>query len=119
VAFDVLREQHVRGIAAKFLGALAQNLKRRHELDLTYDDSVIEGVRVLMAQGDNMLFGGRRIKTLIGTYIVTPLSAWVFREEPKPGQEVALSADGGIVLINGKPAPTSELGNGAGFVKGA
>jgi len=107
VVFDVLREEHVRGIAAKFLGSLAQNLRRRHDVDMTYDESVTDWVRTWMAEGDNMLFGGRRIKTLIETRIVTPLSRWVFVTEPRPGQEVALSVNGGPLLVNGQPVPAS------------
>jgi hypothetical protein len=58
-----------------------------------------------MQTGDNLLFGGRRIKSLLETHVERPLNHWIFFNGPPAGTtlEVSVSEEGGL-LVNGGQA---------------
>jgi len=56
-----------------------------------------------MEKQENLLFGGRRIKTLLETLVERPLNRWIFENYPDfhllLGQSLSLELDSGGNLI--------------------
>jgi len=82
VVFDLLRPEFVDGIAQKFLAKLVGSAQEKYRLNLHFLPSVLEVLTVRMAQKDNLLFGGRRIKTLLESLVERPLNGWIFENFP-------------------------------------
>jgi len=104
LVFDILRPKYIEGICRKFLNALAVSAREKRELELVYSyNEVISMIRELMLQEDNLLFGGRRIKTLMEGYIERPLNRWIFFNDPPAGSQLYItrSNETVIILING------------------
>lgn len=103
VVFDLLRPDYVTGIGNKFLQQLAESALDKYQLRLEFDDSIITFLRSEMEKQENLLFGGRRIKTLLETLIERPLNRWIFENYPDfhllLGQSLSLSIDSGGNLI--------------------
>ncbi len=78
VVFDLLRSQFVTQIGQKFLGQLQASSQEKYRLFLKFDASILTGLTDAMQAGDNLLFGGRRIKTLLETLVERPLNRWIF-----------------------------------------
>jgi ATP-dependent Clp protease ATP-binding subunit ClpA len=84
VVFDLLRPEFVRGIAEKFLRLLTECAREARGLDLRFSPEVPQRVEDWMRQGDNLLFGGRRVKSLLETMVERPLNRWLFQQgEPE------------------------------------
>ena len=82
VVFDLLRPEFVWKIGEKFLRQLAESAWDKYRLVLLFQTSVLEVLNVIIQQTDNLLFGGRRIKTLLETLIERPLNRWIFENYP-------------------------------------
>ncbi|MGK7875363.1 MAG: AAA family ATPase [Xenococcaceae cyanobacterium] len=82
VVFDLLRSQFVEEIAKKFLCQLGNSAYDKHRVNLQFHPSILTSLRQQMEQDDNLLFGGRRIKTLLETGVERPLNSWIFQEFP-------------------------------------
>ena len=82
VVFDLLRSEYVIKIGQKFLRMLSESALDKHQLTLNFDNSVLEILSLAMEQGDNLLFGGRRIKTMLESLVERPLNAWLFAHYP-------------------------------------
>lgn len=82
VVFDLLRSKFVSRIGEKFLCQLAASSQDKHQLTLTFQPSIVEILSLQMQHGDNLLFGGRRIKTLLETLVERPLNRWIFENHP-------------------------------------
>ena len=78
VVFDLLRPEFVWKIGEKFLRQLAESAWDKYRLLLLFQTSVLEVLSVNMQDADNLLFGGRRIKTLLETLVERPLNRWIF-----------------------------------------
>jgi ATP-dependent Clp protease ATP-binding subunit ClpA len=83
VAFDLLRPEFVDGIASKFLKSLAEAAEEKYKFKLVLDESVLRETHQAMTTGDNLLFGGRRIKSLLETLVERPLNRWLFQNYPE------------------------------------
>lgn len=91
LTFDILRPEHVAGICNKFLGGLVASAQAKRSLRLQFpDDGVLRMVQTSMAAGDNLLFGGRKIKTLLESTVERPLNRWVFFHQPPAGTTIAI-----------------------------
>lgn len=94
LVFDVLRPEHVAGIAEKFLLELARSARERHSLRLQFPgEQVIAAVQKRMAEPDQQNKGGRAIKTLLEAIVERPLNRWVFLNTPKPETLLLLEID--------------------------
>ncbi|MTF40328.1 AAA family ATPase [Cyanobacterium aponinum] len=82
VVFDILRPDFVTNIADKFLQQLAKNAQDKYQFQITFNDTVGEFLTNKMKEGNNLLFGGRRIKNLLETYVERPLNMWIFTNYP-------------------------------------
>ncbi len=82
VVFDLLRPEFVTGIAQKFLAKLVTSAQEKYRLMLHFLPSVLDVLTTRMAQKDNLLFGGRRIKTLLESLVERPLNGWIFENYP-------------------------------------
>ena len=82
VVFDLLRPEFVWQIGEKFLRQLAESAWDKYRLLLLFQTSVLEVLSVHMQEADNLLFGGRRIKTLLETLVERPLNRWIFENYP-------------------------------------
>lgn len=96
VVFDLLRTQFVAAIGQKFLRQLAASAQEKHGLTLTFLPSVLEYLAQRMAEADNALFGGRRIKTLLESLVERPLNRWLFEAYPELGQLRGLALQVGL-----------------------
>lgn len=111
LVFDVLRPEYIKGICKKFLRMLAASAMEKCHLELVFpDDGVVQMIGRLMLAGDNMLFGGRRIKTLLEAMVERPLNRWIFFEKPASGSRLETTVDdsGFEILVNGKPISDIE-----------
>ena len=105
VAFDLLRPQYVDGIARKFLKLLGDSAQDMYRCTLQFDDSVLAAVSRRMREGDNLLFGGRRIKSLMETMVERPLNRWVFEHCEDVGQlagrtlQIAMTPEGNLEVV--------------------
>jgi len=79
VVFDLLRPDFVSQIGDKFLKILVQAAKEKYNLNLVFQPTVLQCLSEKMSHGNNLLFGGRRIKTLLETLVERPLNAWIFQ----------------------------------------
>jgi energy-coupling factor transporter ATP-binding protein EcfA2 len=78
VVFDLLRPEFVARIGEKFLRQLRVSAQEKHQLKLKFQPSVLAVLAEQMQVGDNLLFGGRRIKTLLESLVERPLNRWIF-----------------------------------------
>ena len=104
VVFDLLRPEFVWKIGEKFLRQLAESAWDKYRLLLLFQTSVVEVLSIIMQQTDNLLFGGRRIKTLLETLIERPLNRWIFENYPDfnilAGKQLIIGlGHNGILLI--------------------
>ena len=82
VVFDLLRPEFIWQIGEKFLKQLAESAWDKYRFLLLFQTSVLEVLSVHMQEADNLLFGGRRIKTLLETLVERPLNRWIFENYP-------------------------------------
>lgn len=80
VVFDLLRSQFVSQIGHKFLGQLRNSAAQKYGLMLQFEGSVMRVLTAQMQEGDNLLFGGRLVKTLLESWVERPLNRWLFEE---------------------------------------
>jgi energy-coupling factor transporter ATP-binding protein EcfA2 len=78
VVFDLLRPEFVPAIGEKLLSQLQEAALDKYRLNLKFQKSIFEVLSRKMAEGDNLLLGGRRIKTELETLVERPLSRWIF-----------------------------------------
>ncbi|MBF0409564.1 MAG: ATP-dependent Clp protease ATP-binding subunit [Candidatus Riflebacteria bacterium] len=84
VVFDILRPDFVCQISNKFLQMLKKSAQEKYHLELVFGPSVSDFMLKLMNTGHNLLYGGRRIKTFLETYIERPLNKWLFEKVKNP-----------------------------------
>jgi len=66
----------------------------KRQIRLTFpDDQIVKMIARLMAEGDNLKLGGRRIKMLLEDKVERPLNRWIFQRTPPPGSAVGVFAD--------------------------
>lgn len=82
VVFDLLRPDFVTQIGEKFLRQLAESALDKHRLTLTFEPALLGVLTQQMQRDDNLLFGGRRIKTLLESLVERPLNRWIFDHYP-------------------------------------
>jgi hypothetical protein len=103
VVFDLLRSEFVDGIANKFLRSLAEAAEEKYKFRLVFDESVVRETHQAMTMGDNLLFGGRRIKSLLETLVERPLNRWLFQNYPETsvlsGRTLVLSLTEGSSIL--------------------
>ncbi|MFM6396390.1 AAA family ATPase, partial [Planktothrix sp.] len=78
VVFDLLRPEFIRPIGEKLLSQLKEAALDKYRLNLEFQDSIFELLSCEMADGDNLLMGGRGIKTVLETLVERPLNRWIF-----------------------------------------
>lgn len=78
VVFDLLRPEFVRPIGEKLLSQLQEAALDKYRLNLEFQESIFELLNRKMAEGNNLLLGGRRIKTELETLVERPLNRWIF-----------------------------------------
>lgn len=84
VVFDILRPAFVQGIAAKFLRLLTEGARETRGLELRFGPQIPQRIEDWMQKKDNLLFGGRRVKSLLETHVERPLNRWLFQQgEPE------------------------------------
>jgi ATP-dependent Clp protease ATP-binding subunit ClpA len=69
VVFDLLRSEFVTQIGQNFLGQLQASSQEKYRLTLRFDASILTGLTDTIQTGDNLLFGGRRIKNLLESLV--------------------------------------------------
>jgi ATP-dependent Clp protease ATP-binding subunit ClpA len=82
IVFDLLREDFINAIADKFLQQYSEITKEKYKLSIKFMPSVLEIISLRMKEERNLILGGRRIKSLLETFIEKPLNSWLFQEFP-------------------------------------
>jgi len=104
VVFDLLRPNFVAQIAEKFLNQLSASAQDKHQVNLIFEPSLIATIGQRMNQGDNILFGGRRLRTLLENLVERPLNRWIFENYPNINDlshkrlSLTLSPDGSLTV---------------------
>jgi len=80
VVFDILRPEFVTGITEKFLAILQVGARERLGLELAFLPGVTAAIQHEMEIADNLMFGGRRVKSLLETHLERPLNRWLFEQ---------------------------------------
>ena len=83
VVFDILRKEYVVGITRKFLRQLALTAKDQLGLELSFSDRIESLIVDAMEESSNLLYGGRRIATLLETLLERPLNRLLFDKYPR------------------------------------
>lgn len=96
VVFDLLRPDFVRRIGEKFLRQLQEAALDKYRLNLEFQESIFQVLSRKMAEKDNLLLGGRRIKTVLETLVERPLNRWIFEKFPDMSQLVGRRFELGI-----------------------
>lgn len=78
VVFDLVRPEFIRPIGEKLLSQLQEAALDKYRLNLEFQESIFELLNRKMAEGNNLLLGGRRIKTELETLVERPLNHWIF-----------------------------------------
>nr|MCM0592519.1 AAA family ATPase [Gloeotrichia echinulata DEX184] len=110
VVFDLLRSDFVNSIANKFLQQYADFTKEKYNLKINFLSSVLEFILNRMKEERNLVLGGRRIKSLLETFIEKPLNSWLFEKFPDTSVlsnqilSIELSQDGSLIpkMFNSK-----------------
>jgi energy-coupling factor transporter ATP-binding protein EcfA2 len=103
LVFDLLRPQYIEGICCKFINTLADSAHEKRGLKLIFpNNEVVRMIQELMVQEDNLIYGGRRIKTLLEGHVERPLNRWIFFNNPPSGSQLNITTDskGKAILIN-------------------
>jgi len=58
----------------------------KYRLNLEFQEPIFELLSRKMAEKDNLLLGGRRIKTVLETLVERPLNRWIFENFPDMSQ---------------------------------
>ncbi|MCB1216949.1 ATP-dependent Clp protease ATP-binding subunit [bacterium] len=107
VPFDILRPDFVIAIGAKFIRALRRNCQEKYGIQLETDASIEQTLLAEMQRNDNLLLGGRRIKTLLESILEHPLNAWIFANTDNPASlsgmtlRLSINAEGSLVVERG------------------
>ncbi len=114
LVFDLLRPEHIAGIAWKFLDKIRTSAASRRHLTLEFgasasDSSVIQLVVEQMQAPGNMAYGGRRVKLLLETLVEKPLNRWIYEHQPPRAQLQAAISPSGQVWWMGIPGPGTPL----------
>ncbi|MBF0178093.1 MAG: ATP-dependent Clp protease ATP-binding subunit [Magnetococcales bacterium] len=84
VVFDMLRPEYIKDIGRKFVEQLALAARDKYQLTLEIDQSIYTILSAEMAKGDHLLFGGRRIRSILETLLERPLNRYLFETSPDP-----------------------------------
>jgi ATP-dependent Clp protease ATP-binding subunit ClpA len=91
IVFDILRPEWIPPICDKFLHQLRTVAQEKLGITLEFAREPVVGmIRDLMLRGDNLLYGGRRVRTLIEATIERPLNLWIFRHGARSGDRLVL-----------------------------
>ncbi|WP_377477398.1 MAG: AAA family ATPase [Microcoleus anatoxicus] len=96
VVFDLLRPDFVEAIGDKFLKQLSECALEKYRLTLKFLPSTLNVLRQKMERGDNLLFGGRRIKSLLESLVERPLNTWIFDNFPDTNKLAGQTLEIGI-----------------------
>ncbi len=103
LVFDLLRPQHIEGICNRLINSLVASAREKRGLELIFPDGrVVEMISRLMLNGDNLLFGGRRIKSLLEHNVERSLNRWIFFNNPAAGTTLKIvpaDDDQGIQVV--------------------
>ncbi|MDO4569964.1 MAG: AAA family ATPase [Planctomycetia bacterium] len=112
LVFDILRPTHIRGIFAKFMRNLERSALAK-QYTLAYETSdgtqtpkaeesaLCRWIMELMKKGDNLLYGGRRIRVRMEEKIEQPLAGWIFDHAPSEGSTLFLGINDGKLTVRG------------------
>jgi len=90
IAFDMLRPEFIRPIGVKFFAQLTAAAQQKYGVTLVADDLTLwPYLETRMQNGENLLLGGRRVKTLLLTLLVDPLNRWIFTNISDPSSLTA------------------------------
>ncbi len=90
IVFDRLREEVVEPIIRKALNGTKRWANNR-QITLNYDDRVVEYIK--NEAEINVAQGGRGVNNKVEQLVITPLSRFVFWEEPLPGSTILVKYD--------------------------
>lgn len=97
VVFDFLRPAFVRGICDKFCRLFIDNAQTKLRCQIIIAPSLSDWIERVMAEGDKLAFGGRRVKTELEMLFERAFPRWVFQHQDDPkaleGRTLTLGVD--------------------------
>ena len=78
VVFDLVRPEFVPAIGEKLLSQLQEAALDKYQLNLEFQNSIFDVLSRKMEKDNNLLMGGRRIKTELETLVERSLNRWIF-----------------------------------------
>ncbi|XZN92883.1 MAG: AAA family ATPase [Microcoleus sp.] len=96
VVFDLLRPNFVEAIGNKFLNQLSECTLEKYRFTLKFLPSTLNMLQQKMEEGNNLLYGGRRIKSLLESLVERPLNNWIFENIPDTNKLAGQTLEIGI-----------------------
>ncbi|MBO1419935.1 AAA family ATPase, partial [Streptomyces sp. FH025] len=105
VVFDMLRDEHVVGIAERLLAQLGESVSERHRVELVPDRASLDRwITERMADPERRAYGGRQIRNEFEPVLLAVVR-YLLEHDPQPGSRLRLGIDeNGTVRI----APESD-----------
>ncbi|MFF7633629.1 AAA family ATPase [Kitasatospora sp. NPDC008050] len=100
VVFDMLRTEHVIGIAERLLGQLAESVRARHQVELVHDRAGLHPwITTRMADPERQAYGGRQIRNELEAVLLAVVRHLV-THQPPAGSRIRLGiAEDGTVRV--------------------
>ncbi|MED7953051.1 AAA family ATPase [Streptomyces sp. BE303] len=113
VVFDMLRTEHVVGIADRLLGQLAESLHERHGVELVHDPASIRPwITGRMADPERQAYGGRQIRNEFEP-VLGAVVRHVIGHAPPRGSRIRLGiAEDGTVCVTPDAVKGADGGTG-------
>jgi ATP-dependent Clp protease ATP-binding subunit ClpB len=89
VVFDFLRPEIAAQIVDRAIGRVVDTVRRRYDAQLEFTDEAADGLRELATF--DLGNGGRGIVSMVGRYLVDPLSRELFANPPEPGKKLVIT----------------------------
>jgi hypothetical protein len=96
VAFDRLRDAHIDGILAKFLGGIRDSAREKYGVEVTFEPSLLELGRKECQHPAVIALGGRGIRNFVQSRVLAPVNRAVLAN---PGRPLAVAARDGDIVV--------------------
>lgn len=99
IPFDILRPEFIEKIAEKFVNYLIENIRKKYDVEMTYDVSSVMHMVNDFVMREALGYGGRGVKMSIDRLIVTPLCEYFIRNNVKKGAHIHIYGSDNCIKI--------------------
>jgi energy-coupling factor transporter ATP-binding protein EcfA2 len=98
IVFDMLRDDNIEGILAKFLRGVEDSAMEKYKIKLLFDRSVYELAKKFCAQPDEIILGGRGIRNFVESKLLYPINQSLLSSGNLGGTRTVFDRQGTIVV---------------------